>query len=121
MRFRASERAVVHGLAVYLEHAFWGWHTDCEYNRQGGRPDPKQAALGGEPPRNVVPDIVVHLRGPNGPNLLAVEVKPGTAAQPADREKLRRYVADHHYSFAALVTYDEGGNVAVERVEYVGP
>ena len=63
-----SERAVAHRLAVYLENEFPGWHTDCEYNRQGSETDHKQVNLP-DGKKDADPDIVVHFRGPEGPNL----------------------------------------------------
>ncbi len=60
----------------------------------------------------MLPDIVVHRRGPDGPNLLVVEVKisgddDGIAR---DKVKLRRYLTENHlrYRYAALVTYQIG-------------
>ncbi len=66
-----SERAVAHRLAVYIEHEFPGWSTDCEYNRQGEVGGRKKVTLNAYAlPRAVDPDIIVHVRGPKGPNLL---------------------------------------------------
>ena len=107
-----SERAVVHRLTVYLEDEFPCWHIDCEYNRQGGGTGRKRATLAiyGDA-SNVDPDIIIHRRGPDGPNLLALEVKPKSrteADKEHDRNKLRGYLADHKYAFAALVIYETG-------------
>jgi hypothetical protein len=60
-----SERAVAHRLAVYLEQEFPDWHVDCEYNRQGDDGDRKQVRID-DVDRDVDPDIIVHIRGPQG-------------------------------------------------------
>ncbi len=104
LRLGPSERAVAHRLAVYLEQEFPDWCVDCEYNRQGDAGDRKEVQIGGEA-GNVDPDIIVHVRGPHGPNLLAIELKPASATngdKERDRNKLRGYLADHHYGVRRL-------------------
>ena len=65
----ASEWALAHRLAIYLEHEIPGWNVDCEYNRQGDGHDPKE--------NKVRPDIAIHHRGFLEPqhNLLVIELK----------------------------------------------
>lgn len=81
----ASERAIAHRIAVYLEsyYSHPDWNVDCEYNRMGDKRDPKQVtatkslpASKGSKGARVFPDVIVHRRGPAGPNLVAIEVKP---------------------------------------------
>ena len=70
----ASEWAIAHRLAVYLEHELpLGWNVDCEYNRQGSEREAK--AMGNE--RRIRPDIVIHHRTLLEPehNLLVIELK----------------------------------------------
>lgn len=69
----ASEWAVAHRIAVYLEKYFKGWHIDCEYNKVGLSGTTKQNA-DGDYKR---PDIIVHHRGmvERKHNLLVIEVK----------------------------------------------
>lgn len=120
LEFGPSERAVAHRLAVYLEHEFPEWHTDCEYNRQGGGRDRKRVQLDGSAePSDVDPDIIVHKRGPHGPNLLAIEVKPARHSTVRDRSKLRQYIATHHYQFAVLVTYATGDDPRFNAAERI--
>jgi hypothetical protein len=107
----------VHTIAVYLEHEFPDWHTDCEFNRQGQNRVPKSVgqilphlkeSKKGSGLARVYPDIIVHRRR-KGQNLLAVEVKPsGSKGLKRDTTKLRKYLVepDLKYTFAALVTYD---------------
>ena len=116
--------AFAHRLAVYLESAFDGWHVDCEYNRQDGRADnPKVLTIEGRE-KKALPDIIIHRRGAWDPqlrnNLLAVEVKPPWArAEEVDKDhlKLPRYLADHHYQFAAFVTYALDRTFTVTRFQ----
>jgi hypothetical protein len=85
----ASEWAIAHRLAVYLEQEIPGWDVDCEYNRQGVNQDPKAFARG----QRVRPDVVLHKRGDGAlrNNLLIIEVKkePDTY----DAEKVRTFTA----------------------------
>ena len=70
----ASEWAIAHRLAVYLEHELpHGWNVDCEYNRQGSEGEAKAMGSGGK----VRPDIVIHHRTFLEPehNLLVIELK----------------------------------------------
>ena len=69
----ASEWALAHRLAVYLEQIIPGWNVDCEYNRQGTGSDPKVDSKEGR--RR--PDIMLHHRGwlPPEHNLLVIELK----------------------------------------------
>ena len=100
LRLGPSERAVAHRLAVYLEQEFPAWSTDCEYNRQGNVGDRKQAVLNpNEAAKDVDPDIIIHQRGPDGPNLLAIEVKPADCKEKDakhDIRKLQAYLEEPH-------------------------
>ena len=115
----ANERSVTHRVAVYLESGFWGWHVDCEYNRQEGGVIPKTIQID-EKDLNVSPDIIVHRRGPwdaeQENNLLAVEVKPWWADVERDLKKLRGYLVGHHYQFAAFVSYELDGSFNIQQV-----
>jgi hypothetical protein len=83
----ASEWAIAHRLAVYLEYELPGWNVDCEYNRQGPGRDPKVR----QNEEKVRPDIVLHHRGRVEPehNLLVIELKKLEASP--DLEKAREY------------------------------
>ncbi len=69
----ASEWAITHRLAVYLEQELQGWNVDCEYNRQGFGIVPKT----NEDEDKIRPDIVIHHRGQTElqHNLLVIELK----------------------------------------------
>ena len=83
----ASEWAVAHRLAVYLEQELPGWNVDCEYNRQGPGRNPKT----NEGETKVRPDIVLHHRGQTElqHNLLVIELKKAGSA--ADLGKVCEY------------------------------
>src|SRR6266568_7377570 len=57
----------------------------------------------------VVPDIIVHKRGPQGPNLLAIEVKrEGQPGEECDLAKLRGYISMIGYSYGFYVFFKTG-------------
>jgi hypothetical protein len=83
----ASEWAIAHRLAVYLEQEIPGWNVDCEYNRQGTETNLKT----NEEKRKIRPDIVLHHRGRTEMqhNLLVIELKKVESA--ADLGKAGEY------------------------------
>lgn len=98
----ANERAIGATLAhVFMREMFPYHRVDAEYNRVGLDGSAKRLNLplecGGDNAR-VFPDIVVHRRGDNQENILAVEIKLTSNKQPrhcdlikleAFREQLR--------------------------------
>ena len=87
----ASEWAIAHRLAIYLEREIKGWNVDCEYNKQGEgdglsvKPNPNNDK------KNARPDIILHHRGQTGVehNLLVIEMKK--RGEDSDSEKARCY------------------------------
>jgi len=81
----ASEWALAHRLAVYLEHSLPEWNVDCEYNRQGLGRDPKTNELD----EKIRPDTTVHHRGQlaREHNLLVIEFKK--REEKTDWDKVR--------------------------------
>lgn len=71
------ERTICHRFAMYLEWlAGAPWIADVEYNRQGKHVKRLEdmAAYGGPYSRgNIFPDVILHCRGPAGPNLAIAE------------------------------------------------
>jgi hypothetical protein len=110
LKVAAHERAITHALAVHLQEQFKAWHLDCEFNRRGKEPKVMQilqhryARQNGEP-RSAAPDIIVHKRGPSGPNVLVVEAKKyrcdakAAAEIEYDLEKLRAFTSDPNYLY----------------------
>lgn len=109
-----NERCLAHRIAVYIEEQLRdreiALSVDCEYNLMNGV-DPKLLnGLVGRPQLNgrlrtgrVVPDIIVHRRGPAGPNVIAIEIKWSWEDERDDREKLRLYKAELGYTHAFFV------------------
>jgi len=89
LRANASEWAIAHRLAVYLEQRLPQWNIDCEYNRQGIGRHPKR----NEPNRRIRPDIIIHHRGQIAiqHNLLVIEMKK--RGDRLDLDKVCKYTA----------------------------
>src|SRR4051794_26196148 len=90
LEVNANERCIAARLALYLQHRFDSYQVDVEYNRAGS--DPKRLGMSEDCANSrdddgtvlIVPDIIVHRRGPNGPNLLGIEVKKSTDRRGTD-------------------------------------
>jgi hypothetical protein len=65
---RVGERAISHRLAIYVEAQFPEWDVDCEYDRDGEARKMIPDGSGNEDDEGsaVLPDIIVHHRGPGG-------------------------------------------------------
>jgi len=132
LKYDVHEQTISHRIAVYLESHFSEHHVDCEYNNdldsETGRKQvyfPSENAIS-----PVIPDIVVHHRGLNGPehNLLVIELKklPGTPSELArDRDKLCGFTAsdqESHLSyrcgaFVTLGVKEAAGKYKIEWFE----
>lgn len=68
---RTHEQSISARLMLHLQHLLPEWNVDVEFNRQGEDRDPKIDA------DRIIrkPDIIVHRRGPSGPNLAVILVK----------------------------------------------
>jgi hypothetical protein len=106
-----SERCIAFRLSMYLQAAFPEYSVDAEYNRKGEHPKtlrlPEQCAnyLNNNGDPLVVPDIIVHRRGAEGPNILVIEVKKTTNRTPRDCDHMRIHAFREQlgYTAAALV------------------
>jgi hypothetical protein len=106
-----SERCIASRLAMYLQQEFPDHSVDVEYNRHGDIP--KKLGLSEECAnrwdRNgkafVVPDVIVHRRGPSGPNILVLELKKTTNRIPRDCDRLRvsAFRKQLGYTFSSLI------------------
>ena len=106
-----QERCIAARLAMYLQHEFPKHRVDVEYNRDGATP--KRLGLPDECANDedenggslVVPDVIVHRRGPKGPNILVLEVKKTTNPVPrhCDSARIHAFCAQYGYEFAALI------------------
>lgn len=106
-----SERCIASRLAMYLQPLFPEHSVDVEYNRAGvipkrlNLPDECANFQDAEGRSLVVPDIIVHTRGPKGPNLLVVELKKTTNREgpECDQERVRAFVEQLDYVCGGLV------------------
>lgn len=107
LRRGVAERAIVAKLASYLAPLFRTYDVDVEYNRHGL--DVKRLNLpiscrgGGR--KRVYPDIVVHGRGHDEANLLAIEVKKRSNREPrtCDCAKIEAMKAQFKYEVGVLL------------------
>lgn len=98
----ANERDIVSFLAPKLRVKFPGWDIDTDYNREGEYREHERRDTKTDLNKNpLLPDIIVHKRGPDGPNLVAVEVKGywNKEKRSEDEDSLRRLRAKHGYEF----------------------
>lgn len=140
-----GERAISHRVATYLEASFPDLSVDCEYNRRGDDPKSVVSAVLRElsnQARNLTstreevrttPDIIVHRRGVDSDNILAVEVKVrasggdqrSSALLDFDRAKLRYYMAldGLQYQMTAQVVFwrDDSGDAGYDLTFVVNP
>jgi hypothetical protein len=72
----------------------------------------------------VVPDVIVHRRGPEGPNILVLEVKKTSNPVPrdCDRARIHAFLAQYKYEFAALIECETrpGRGPTAGVVEWLG-
>lgn len=130
-----GERCIAARLAMYLQGEFPEHAVDAEYNRDADTPKrlelPRECANyrergnygeGGE--SLVVPDVIVHRRGPEGPNILVLEVKKTTnpCAHDCDHARIHAFRAQYGYECAALIECETrpGREPAVRVEEWLG-
>jgi hypothetical protein len=121
----ASERAICHRLALYLQEVFPDFHVDCEYNRHHNEDSlckrlravdvlkaaGRQPDIGDGDSVTVFPDIIVHRRRTND-NLLVIEAKKTTSSVPDgyDKKKLVAYQTELGYRFGKLLRFGTRNN-----------
>ena len=106
-----SERCIAARLAFHLQRVFPEFHVDVEYNRAGETPKrlnvPEECAnaIDDEKRALVVPDIIIHRRGPDGPNLVGLELKKTTDPRgtDCDRARIQSLTAELGYKYGALL------------------
>jgi hypothetical protein len=106
-----SERCIASRLAMCLQKSFPEYFVDVEYNRTGASPKrldlPEECANYRNNNGEVlaVPDLIVHRRGLEGPNILVIEVKKTTNrdSRQCDRERVRAFRSQLGYRYGALI------------------
>lgn len=106
------------------------WSVDCEYNRHGidTKRVPSLKDLprrGGKRTGAATPDIVVHRRGREGPNLIAIEVKRLEDDPGDDKMKLRGYKQpplNYEHAFHLRVSSDRSQCrlLSIEELDAMG-
>lgn len=119
LKHDCSERSIAHRLAIYIEQIFNGeYAVDCEYNRDGVDPKRLLVAVGSLGNGSCVyPDIIVHKRGTNDHNILAIELKKENARREdkdVDLKKLKLFTSTQsyglHYKFGAYIEFSTSIN-----------
>ena len=135
LQINASERAISHRLALYLQLLFGNWDVDCEYNRDLNTPKKlylelkdtlshKRGVFNNPYDTNAItvfPDIVVHKRM-RPINLLIIEIKKttSTVGDSFDYFKLRKFKTQYGYHYALFLKFvTDGREVGVEVKEYL--
>ena len=126
-----GERCIAGFLAMYLQQAFPEFNVDVEYNRHGITPKILDLPENCADYRNedgeafVVPDVIVHRRGADGPNILVLEMKKTSNPNrhgARDYERLRAFRGQLRYEFGALIIFEtrQGREPDVRISEWVG-
>ncbi len=99
-----NEESIASLMARYLSADFPERHVDDDYNRMGDVP---KTVTWDERPSLVRPDIIIHRRGTNEDNLLAVEIKlsSNVKAKDDDVKKLRAYRRELAYTHALFIRF----------------
>ena len=108
----SSERSIVTKYGTYLQNRiknsiFENYNIDCEYNRNIGSIKTYHSYNGEI--HACCPDIIIHRRGTNDDNLLAIEVKTWWNTNTKhDEDKLRHFTnqtSDYRYEYGLSITF----------------
>ncbi len=112
-----SERSIVFRYGIYLQDkikktVFENYNVDCEYNRNR---DSKKTYPGDKGKiHGCYPDFIIHKRGTNDDNLLAIEVKTWWNTDTKhDEDKLRYFTnqtSDYKYEYGLSITLGKDEN-----------
>jgi hypothetical protein len=126
-----SERCIASRLAMYLREHFPDNDVDVEYNRMGdvakrlrGLPAECFRRRNREVERKApvaVPDVIVHRRGPAGPNLLVIELKKTSNPEgmDCDRRRIHAFREQLGYRYGALVECATRNDPDMRVVEWI--
>ncbi|MHB8118317.1 MAG: type II toxin-antitoxin system HicB family antitoxin [Methanothrix sp.] len=128
LKREVHERAIAHRLALYLEPKFSEWDVDCEYNRDY-HDEPKklprylldEAERDETKEKTVIPDIIVHHRGPGDyHNLLAIEIKTTNNSTPDkdnfDYLKLMAFKSELKYKYSLFIKFNTGNHFKEDSI-----
>lgn len=104
---KTHEQTISARLMHHLQHLLPKWNVDVEFNRQSENRESKTDESG----TNRKPDIVIHKRGPNGPNLAVILVKCEWNTEPRvnDQEIAQSIKTKHGYQTAFVLEIKQGG------------
>ena len=113
-----SERCIAAKLASYLQHFIPEYFVDVEFNRDGSIPKrlnlPEECvdSVNRDGDAIVIPDIIVHRRGPDGLNVLCVEIKKKNDSRglDCDRKRLKALISTLGYQYGALIECQTGAS-----------
>lgn len=106
-----SERCIASRLALHLQSSFPEFSVDVEYNRAGdaakrlGLPEECANSFDDDGLALVVPDIIIHTRGPDGTNVLGIELKKqhDRRGPNCDRKRISALKERFGYQFGVLI------------------
>lgn len=117
-----SERSIVARWMHHFQILLPEWHVDVEFNREGHGQDPKRLGLELECVKQIdsegntyaTPDLIVHQRGPKGPNLFVAEVKKSTNRENrfCDEKRVIAFRNKFKYEFGAVIELETRANFA---------
>lgn len=109
----AHERSISHKFAEYLRPMFPDHNVDCEYDLHGN----KIKTLEGikecsklKRTERILPDIIIHERGPDENNLVVIEIKSRTKPTMCDIRKLELMTlkdGQFRYDYGFLIQFSK--------------
>ena len=109
-----NEPCICHKFAEYLQEHFYEYNVDCVYNRHGKLVKEADGISyeRGSKTDFIYPDILVHVRGNDERNILAVEAKKKYYDKKDDYAKLR-FLTDknkgYDYKLGLFIRFLRGG------------
>lgn len=108
---KVHERTIAARLMLHLQHILPEWHVDVEFNREDEQ-NPKHDSGG----KLIVPDIIIHRRGPHGPNLAVILMKGfwNNESRDDDKNAAIKIKKKHKYEFAFFIELKEKSYEVIE-------
>jgi hypothetical protein len=109
---RVHEQTISARLMFHLQHLLPEWNVDVEFNRQGDDRVPKIDAKG----KKRKPDIIIHKRGPDGPNLAVILIKCEWNIESREKDQIaaQSIKEKHGYQTAFLLEIKQSGFQLIE-------
>jgi len=130
LEYNLGERCIVSRYAFHLQALVTDYSVDVEYNRAGAAakranlPEECFNAMDEDGRALVVPDLIVHRRGLEGPNLMAIEMKKTTDPRGLDCDRLRvrafREQLQYRYGVILVCETRRRREIGLHVVEWLG-